>query len=146
MQTDRIKKERALIDVNATNGIYINNQPSSNQASVEINTITGELSYLGSSIRYKKDVRDLEINSEDVFKLRPVRFKWKKTDEEDIGLIAEEVNEVIQELVNYDKKGRPAIVEYELISVYLLKVVKQQQQKISAMEQTIAEIEEKLKR
>ncbi len=134
------------LHVNATNGIYINNLPATNQASLEINTTTGELSYLGSSLRYKKDIRDLEINSEDVFKLRPVRFKWKKTDEEDIGLIAEEVNEVIPELVNYDKKGRPVAVEYDLISVYLLEVVKQQQQKISALEQTIAEIEKKLKK
>ena len=134
------------LHVNATNGIYIDNLASSNQASVEIDLATGKLSYIGSSIRYKKDIRDLKINSEDVFKLRPVRFKWKKTDEEDIGLIAEEVNEVIPELVRYDKKGKPATVEYELISVYLLEVVNQQQQKISALEQKIAEIEKKLKK
>jgi hypothetical protein len=101
----------------------------------------GDLVKVTSSERYKKDIRDLEVGSEGVCDLRPVRFKWKESGEEDIGLIAEEVNEVIKELVVCDQEGRPDAVKYDRIALYLLAVVKAQQQKIATLEETVAQDE-----
>lgn len=93
---------------------------------------TGQLFQSTSSIRYKKDVRDMEYG--DVLGLRPVRFKWKSSGEEDIGLIAEEVEEVLPDLVVHNAEGRPEAVKYDRIAVYLLQVVKKQQEQIDRLE------------
>ncbi|MDD4879706.1 MAG: tail fiber domain-containing protein, partial [Candidatus Omnitrophica bacterium] len=66
--------------------------------------------------------------------LRPVKFKWNADTStpnfEDIGLIAEEVDEVFPELVSYDNNGRPNNVRYNMLSVVLLKEMQSQQSQI----------------
>jgi len=84
----------------------------------------GKLWKQSSSKRYKTDVRDLETSGSKVLQLRPVRFKWKTTAAEDVGLIAEEVEEACEDLVIYDSEGRPDAVKYDRVSLYLLAVVK----------------------
>ena len=59
------------------------------------------------------------IKSEDVYKLRPVSFTWKGNKQEDFGLIAEEVDEVIPKLVHY-QDDKPESVAYDKLSVLLL--------------------------
>ncbi len=78
-----------------------------------------------SSGRYKRDVTDLNADEQAVLDLRPVRFKWKQTGAPAIGLIAEEVEPLIPELVVRDEQGRPDAVRYDMLSVYLLGVVRQ---------------------
>ena len=90
------------------------------------------LSTCSSSIRYKEDVHDLVIDAEKVLALRPVDFKWRGRDERDIGLIAEEVESIIPELVTY-KDGVIEGVKYKQLSVYLLGVLKEQQTKLEEL-------------
>lgn len=54
---------------------------------------TGLMGYDTSSIEHKKDVQDL-TNSEFIYQLRPVEFKWKLDGSGGVGLIAEEVDEL----------------------------------------------------
>jgi len=102
----------------------------------------GDLVRAISSRRYKEDVRDLEVDFQKVLKLRPVRFKWRETAEEDVGLIAEEVDEAMEDLVVCDAEGRPDAVRYDKLGVYLLAVVKEQQQIIAELQDRIAPLEE----
>ena len=90
-----------------------------------------------SSIRYKENVRDLELQDEQerLFSLRPVSYNHKKTGEFDIGLIAEEVAETMPELSIYNDTGKPESVKYDRLGVLLLKVVKEQQDRISQLEE-----------
>jgi hypothetical protein len=101
----------------------------------------GKLWKSSSSKRYKTDIANLENNPNAVLQLRPVRFRWKTTGQEDIGLIAEEVDEVIKDLVIYDKEGRPDAVKYDKVVLHLLAVVKTQQERIAALEETVAQNE-----
>ncbi|MGB2697377.1 MAG: tail fiber domain-containing protein, partial [Candidatus Zixiibacteriota bacterium] len=78
-----------------------------------------------SSRRYKENIRELNIDASLIFQLDPVRFDWKKTGEEDIGLIAEDVDQVIPDLVIYDGEGKPESVKYDKVAIYLLEVVKE---------------------
>ena len=56
--------------------------------------------YLLSDKRFKKDIKSFEGDSLSIIKkLRPVTFTWKGTGASDIGLIAQEVKEVIPEAV-----------------------------------------------
>jgi len=52
-----------------------------------------------SDIRLKKDVEDITNGLEIINKLRPVSFNWKKNNNESIGFIAQEIEEVLPEFV-----------------------------------------------
>lgn len=92
-----------------------------------------------SSRRYKTNIQDLESDTSKVLELRPVRFQWKTTGQEEIGLIAEEVEVIAKDLVIYDQEGKPDAVKYDKVALYLLSVVKAQQQRIAALEAKQAE-------
>lgn len=104
----------------------------------------GRLRKMSSSLRYKGDVADLPSTGNAVLALRPVSFEWNSTGEPDIGLIAEEVAEVIPDLVLYNAEGRPDGVKYDRLGVYLLQVVKSQRGQIAAQEQRLERIEREL--
>ncbi len=101
----------------------------------------GKLWKIASSKRYKTNIQDLTTDPHKVLELRPVRFQCKTTGQEDIGLIAEETEEVLKDLVIYDNEGRPDAVKYDRVAIYLLGVVKTQQDKIAALEERIVALE-----
>jgi hypothetical protein len=73
-----------------------------------------------SSIRYKKNIRNLELDSSKVFQLKPVSFDWKETNKTDFGLIAEDVERIYPQLISYNKDGQPEAMRYDVMSVLLL--------------------------
>lgn len=85
---------------------------------------TGKLWREGPGNAHKENIRGLGIDPEKVFQLEPVKFDWKTTGVEDIGLIADDVEKAIPDLVVYDNEGRPNGVRYDRITLYLLDVVK----------------------
>lgn len=99
----------------------------------------GKLWKQSSSRRYKEDIHALETDPGKVLDLDPVRFRWKTTGELDVGLIAEDVAGRLEDLVIYDQDGRPDGVKYDKLALYLLSVVKAQQQKIERLEAAQAE-------
>jgi hypothetical protein len=101
------------------------------------NVTWNALSTCSSSMKYKEDVLDLVIDPEKVLALRPVEFKWKDRDEWDVGLIAEEVEKIIPELVTY-KDGEIEGVKYKQLSVYLLGVLKHMVVRLDAIEAQLA--------
>jgi hypothetical protein len=95
----------------------------------------GKLWKTASSKRYKTNIRDLEGDPARVLQLRPVKFQSKTTGSEDVGLIAEEVQQVLKDLVMHDSEGRPDSVRYDRVALYLLEVVKTQQERITELEE-----------
>ena len=61
--------------------------------------ITAFANNIPSDIRLKKDVKDITNGLEIINKLRPVSFNWKKNNNESIGFIAQEIEEVLPEFV-----------------------------------------------
>lgn len=96
-----------------------------------------------SSIRYKKNIRGIEIDPEDILKLQTVRFEWKKSGKEDVGLIAEDVEKAVPDLVIYDDQGRPNGVRYNKLALYLLETVKQLKAENDALKNRIETLESK---
>ncbi len=85
----------------------------------------GQLGTISSSRRYKEDIQPMADASDRLLQLRPVQFRYKKPDangEKPIqyGLIAEEVAEVLPELVVTNKDGQPETVAYHLLPAMLL--------------------------
>lgn len=95
-----------------------------------------------SSLRYKKDVRDLPAEkSELLWSLRPVVYKSKaEADDQTLdwyGLIAEEVAAVDPRLVHYtelDGVQVPDGVQYDRLTVLLLAEVKALRERVAALE------------
>ena len=97
-------------------------------------TSTGQLTYDTSSCRYKNNIRTSTYGICDVLKLRSTMFEYKEDDRTDIGLIAEEVYEVIPELVSLDKQQKPNSVSYDRLVSVLIKGMQEQQCKIALLE------------
>jgi hypothetical protein len=101
---------------------------------ITFDTVNKTIRYDSSSLRYKRDVIDIE-NEYDIDNiidgLRPVKFIWKDTGKKDIGLIAEEVNTVLPEIVCYNEFNTPEAVAYHKLPTVLLSKIKTQASEIA---------------
>jgi hypothetical protein len=107
---------------------------------------SGQLGINVSSMRFKRDVEDMEDASSALMSLRPVTFKYREelgegSELRQFGLIAEEVAEVEPGLVVYDEDGKPYAVRYQFLAPMLLNEVQQQQRTIGEQGAVIARYE-----
>jgi len=82
----------------------------------------------GSSIRWKSNVRTIDGALDKVGRLRGVYFKWdaEHGGSEDMGMIAEEVGQVVPEIVSYEENGVDATgMDYSKMSALLIEAVKE---------------------
>ena len=93
-----------------------------------------------SSRRYKHDIQPMDKTSEELYRLKPVTFKfnsdWKGTTQ--YGLIAEEVAEVDPQLV-VRKDGEFMTVHYEQVNPMLLNEFLKEHKKVQSLETTVAQ-------
>jgi len=85
----------------------------------------GQLGTISSTRRMKEDIRDLEGVGPRLHQLRPVQFRYVAPFSDgskpvQYGLIAEEVADVLPELVAYGSDGQPATVMYHVLPSLLL--------------------------
>jgi trimeric autotransporter adhesin len=98
---------------------------------------TGQLGIASSSRRYKQDIEPVGDISERLYSLRPVKFRYIKPDEQgrkpvQFGLIAEEVAEVLPELVYRDAGGRVEGVRYDELAPLLLNEMQHERKEMTA--------------
>jgi hypothetical protein len=97
--------------------------------------------------RYKESVSTLPYGLDEVTALRPVIYRWKEQPDERLhyGLIAQEVREVLPEVVSGQESedGRLSIDYGELVPV-LVKAVREQQEEIDSQSERIANLEARL--
>jgi hypothetical protein len=63
-----------------------------------------------------------------------VTYNWKKDGKRDIGLIAEEIGEVVPEVVQYEENGKDAkSVDYARLVALLIEGMKEQQKQIDEL-------------
>ncbi len=102
-----------------------------------------------SSRRYKHDIKEYDSDISKLGKLTPVKFKWNPNtgspNQEDFGLIAEDVYKIFPELVGLDKAGRPDSVKYDKLSVILLKGYQEKVKEIDALKEKNENLESRLK-
>jgi hypothetical protein len=95
--------------------------------------------FLYSSRRWKTNIQTIQGAVEKVERLRGVSFDWKENGGHDIGLIAEEVGEVVPEVVAYEENGKDArSLDYARLTALLIEAVKEQQSQIRELK---AEVE-----
>ncbi|MGH9779704.1 MAG: tail fiber domain-containing protein, partial [Candidatus Acidiferrales bacterium] len=120
-----------------------------NSAAVLIDQTTGQLGTLVSTQRAKEDIDDMGEVSAGLLQLRPVVFRYKKAAANgskplQYGLIAEEVAEVMPELVVYNADGQPQTVQYHVLPALLLNELQRQQAQVHRQEGELAALRELL--
>lgn len=86
-----------------------------------------------SSIAFKEDINPLKSPLDSVLQLSGVSYVRKTTKEKEVGLIAEQVNDVIPELVSKDDEGKPYGVSYSKLTAYLVEAIKDLQNQINEL-------------
>ena len=99
--------------------------------------------YQSSSIELKEDIEDYPLDAlSALLGLRLRKFRWKQSGAEDIGFIAEEVQEVAPELVD-TSGGRPAIRVNRML-FYAVRAIQQLAERLNDVEESIKELKEKV--
>jgi hypothetical protein len=86
-----------------------------------------------SSRKYKDNIQDMGDASNALYNLRPTTFNYKGSTETSYGLIAEEVAEVMPNLVVYDKSGDPQTVMYHELPALLLNEIQKLRKEIDEL-------------
>ena len=99
-------------------------------------TSTGQLGTVSSSRRYKEDIQPMGDVSDRLMNLRPVTFRYKEADESgnkpvQYGLIAEDVDTAMPELVVRNADGSPETVAYHVLPSLLLNEYQKQHQELA---------------
>jgi len=80
-----------------------------------------------SSLRFKENVQPIRNAPDLVDRLQGVSFVWKENGKPSVGLIAEEVAEVIPEVVDWEEDGLAAAgVNYSALVAVLVEALKAQ--------------------
>ena len=120
---------------------------ANNNAVTVVVDSAGQLGTVSSSAKTKFDIQDLPADvTAAVSRLRPVSFRYKQPFADgstpvQYGLIAEEVEQVLPELVAYDEKGDPATVKYHVLPSLLLAEVQRLQAALRAESSRTAALE-----
>jgi hypothetical protein len=104
----------------------------------------------GSDIRWKKNITTIKNAQSLVKKLQGVRFDWKKDEFKDknfdsgrqIGLIAQDVEKVLPEIVKTDTEGYKAVA-YDKLTAVLIEAFKEQQNQINELKAEITNLKKR---
>jgi hypothetical protein len=99
-------------------------------------TVGGTLTE-SSSIRYKEDIVDLEYGLKDVLAMRPVTYKKKSTGNIEVGLIAEEIHEIVPEIIKYNEENEVDGLNYSRLTSILVNAIKELNNKVVDLEKKL---------
>ena len=132
----------------AANGTTWDSGPNGrNPMTLSLNT--GDVTFSGnitaySDARLKKEVRDLGYGLDEILKLRPVSFKriGEDTDRTEMGFIAQEVREVMPEIViEAQDEEKTLTMTYDKMVAPLVKAIQEQQVMIEKLMKKIEILE-----
>ena len=107
----------------------------------------GRIVFDVSSLRYKENITDMDINSSLLYDLRPVSYNYKTESKQNrkIGFIAEEIEKIFPSLIGYDKEGKPNSVVYDMLVVPIIAEMKKQKIIIDELQEKYNRLSNELK-
>ena len=96
-------------------------------------TIAGTLTQ-NSDARLKENIKPIESALDKVKQMQGVEFNKINNDTKEIGVIAQDIEKVIPELVREDKEGIKSVA-YGNITAVLIEAIKEQQKQIEELKQ-----------
>ena len=131
------------ISVANTNSLMLDGLPTGTGTDLVID-IGNQVLKKTSSARFKKDIEDFSFDLTGLDKLEVKTFKYKDTDKQAYGLIAEELFEVYPELVHLDEEGLPYSIDYSGLSLPLIQEVQSLRSELKSLREEITVLKEKL--
>jgi len=99
-----------------------------------------------SSKRRKTNIKTLDGALGKIQRLRGVSYHSEITSKHEIGLVAEEVGEVIPEAVDYEENGKDARgLDYSRLVAVLIEAVKEQQTQIETLKAEVQNLAKRIK-
>jgi len=98
---------------------------------------------IASDAKLKENVENLNYGLKDVLDIRPVSFDWKdkRNGQHDIGVIAQEIEKIIPEVVvevdTLNSEDTHKTVDYAKLTSVLIKAVQEQQQQINELKEKL---------
>ena len=86
----------------------------------------GHIGFCSSTRALKDGITDLDMGTATLMRLRPVAFRWKSNNSEDLGFVAEDVAKVNRLLAVYNENGQLQSVKYTQMTALLTKVLQEQ--------------------
>jgi hypothetical protein len=119
---------RVLTSVDASNG----NAEANLTFDGSTLTVAGTINET-SARKYKENIVSLEDSLSKTLQLNPVEYDWIKDGKHDIGLIAEEVNEILPDLV-HKEDGEIQGIHYSRLTAILIGAVKELTARVEELE------------
>lgn len=100
----------------------------------------------GSDITLKKDIANLPVSLDKVLKLRPVMWQWKNKrvgEDREYGFIAQEVEEIIPELVSIDTwidGSKRKFLSTEKMVPFIVAAIQEQQLEIDKLKAKLEQL------
>jgi trimeric autotransporter adhesin len=129
--------------------------PTANAANMYFDGTNGQIMLSTSSLRYKENIIDIVINTNKIYDLRPVTYTSNIDNKIYFGLIAEEVEKILPELVDYAKSKYvipgstseilvPNGVKYPMLSVLMLNEVNKHETRLNNYQDKINELQQQV--
>ena len=98
------------------------------------NTTTKEITYHASSIKYKKNVVNLNQDTAKIYNTIPREYDSKSDNKHHIGYIAEELNDIDANFTWKNLDGTPEGIEWFNLLIYAIEEIKKLKERIEILE------------
>ena len=133
-------------DTDATGGQFIRfSDSNSTMGSVSAASGTTVSYNTSSDRRMKENIVDASSQLDVINNIQVREFDWKNNGHHEVGMIAQELNDVIPNVVQEggdDVTEEPWGVDYGKLTPYLVKAIQEQQAQIETLKQEIQELKE----
>ncbi|NPA34253.1 MAG: hypothetical protein GXO48_04920 [Chlorobi bacterium] len=103
---------------------------------------TGGIYYQASSAQQKKDIKPFSDQWNKVLSLEPKQFTYKESGHQSIGYLAEQLDSLgLKAIVQYDQNGNPISINYQLLSIYTIELLKEYNQRITELENLVRQLQ-----
>ena len=139
---NKVLPELYLDSITSTDSIFNGSNSYNIQQNFYINCnlfvkddITAFSTFHSSDINLKKDISDLKNSYEIIDKLNPISFKWKKDNTDEVGFIAQEIEEVIPEIVSMVENNK--VISETKIIAYLVGAIQELDKELRELESNL---------
>ena len=123
------------LDIRVGDGVTMGDSPVLTLNGSGNMTITGTLTQ-NSDVRLKENIKPIESALDKVKQMQGVEFNKINSSTKEIGVVAQEIEKIIPELVLEDKEGIKSVA-YGNITAVLIEAIKEQQKQIEELKQQL---------
>lgn len=124
----------------------VHNIPTGDYGNMQYDPVSDRFYYDNSSRRYKENITPLQDEWTRILQAQPVTYtRPGDPDRWEYGYIAEEIDSIgLTTMVGYDAEGKPEDVRYDKMILYVIEMLKIQQNQLEKQQQEINLLRQKL--